>query len=379
LARRKAVIHAFLASRLALLAVGLLTQIVIEPISRQTSPLHLTDSAVLRMWGQWDTGWYMSLASHGYMSQPGPDGQVNWVFFPAFPGISAALAHLTGLPLFAAMLALANLSFLAALFLVHRFGEDVFDRPTADVAVALICAAPGSYVFSSGYTESLFLLALSACLVLLHARRWLAAGAFAALAALTRNLGIGLLLPFAFAGLPRLWTLARQAAAERRAAIAEAARIVLGAALPVIALAAFCAFLYVRTGDPLAFATAQKGWGRSLANPLGRALGPLLTRQLAATDVVNFAACWLALGLATALALWRRWSLCALAAFLVLFPLASGLASFARYSLVVLPLLLAGARLLAPRPAATLATLTVFATLNGFLMVAWTLGLWVAV
>jgi hypothetical protein len=46
---------------------------------------------------------------------------------------------------------------------------------------------------------------------------------------------------------------------------------------------------------------------------------------------------------------------------------------------VNLPLFLAAARLLAPRPAAALAVLLVFATLNGFMMAAWTLSLPVTV
>ena len=92
LARHRAVIYAFLASRLALFAVGLMTQIFIEPFSTHVSPVHLTDSAALRMWGEWDTGWYMSIGANGYAGQPNPDGQVNWVFFPAFPMLSAGIA-----------------------------------------------------------------------------------------------------------------------------------------------------------------------------------------------------------------------------------------------------------------------------------------------
>jgi hypothetical protein len=382
LANRRAVIYAFVVSRLALLAAGLMTQIFIEPFSSHRTPLELTRSAALRMWGQWDTGWYLTLAAHGYASQAGPDGQVNWVFFPAFPGLSALLAQASGLSLFSAMLLISNLSFLAALFLAHRFAREEFDRRTADIAVALICAAPGSYVFSSAYTESLFLLALTGCLVLLRARRWLAAGAFAALAVLTRNLGVGLLLPFAFATAPRLWDLAREAGARRplsRARLGEGVRMAAGLALPLLALAGFCVFLYFRTGDAFAFVSAQKAWGRSLADPIGRAVSPLLTARLPDGEVVNFAACWLSISLVIALAVMRRWSLCVLAAFLTLLPLASGLTSFARYSLVALPLFLAAAKLLAPRPIETMAVLILLATVNGFMMVAWTLGMWVAV
>lgn len=380
LGRHRAALYAFVASRLALFAVGLMTQIFIEPFSSRISPLQLTDSAALRMWGQWDTGWYVSLATAGYALQPGADGQVNWVFFPAFPMLSAALAQVTGLDVFPAMLVVSNASFLAALFLIHRFAREEFDPRTADLTVALICAAPGSYIFSSAYTESLFLLGLAGCLLMLRGQRWLAAGGFAALTALTRNLGVGLLLPFAFAAAPAVWALGQGLATgqeNRRRLLGEGVRIAVGIALPLLALAGFCLFLYLHTGDPLAFATAQKAWGRSLHLPGAWAVGPLLVGDLPENEVISFAAMWLALSLVAALALMRRWSLFVLAAFLTLIPMSTGLTSFARYCLVALPLFLAGARLLAPRPAAAGAVLIVFATLNGFLMAAWTLCLWV--
>lgn len=381
LLRHRMVIYAFVASRLALFAVGLMAQIFIEPFSSHVSPLHFTDSAALRMWAEWDSGWYMSLASHGYALHPGPDGQVNWVFFPAFPGLSAAISAVTRLPLLATMVVLSNLCFLAALVLAHRLAREEFDERTADITVALLCAAPGSYIFSSTYTESLFLMAITGCLLLLRSRRWLAAGGFAALAVLTRNLGMGLMLPFAMAAAPGLWTLGRQVAAgqaaSRRPLVRETARVAAGLALPVLALGGFCLFLYVVTGDPIAFVTGQKGWGRSVGNPFPKLYLPLLTRRLEPGDLVSFAAGWLSLGMLIGLAVMRRWSLLVFGAFLTLLPLATGLTSFARYSLVALPVFLAAGRLLAPRPAAATAVLIAFATLNGFLMVAWTLCMWI--
>src|SRR5262249_20360347 len=104
----KVVLCAFFASRLALFTVGLLTQVYIEPYSTHVNPLHLTDSAALRMWGVWDSEWYVGLASHGYSDHPRADGQVNWVFFPAYPLLSAGLAALTRMPVFAAMVLLSN-------------------------------------------------------------------------------------------------------------------------------------------------------------------------------------------------------------------------------------------------------------------------------
>jgi hypothetical protein len=375
LAPSRSVAYAFLASRLALFAVGLMTQTFLEPFSTHVSPLHLTDSAALRVWGQWDAEWYVNLASHGYADHPRADGQVNWVFFPAYPLLGAALARLTHLPVFIALVALSNLCFLAALSLVHRFARDEFDPRTADLAVALLCATPGSYIFSSAYTESLFLLAIAACLLLLRAQRWLAAGGAAALAVLTRNLGLGLVLPFAFAAGPRLWALLGEARPQRRRLV-EVLGMAAGIALPFLALAVFCLFLYIKCGDPLAFISAQKAWGRHIGDPLYEPIRPFIERgAYSQYNIMSLAYCWAAFGMLAALALMRRWSLLALGCFLVLVPLSVGAFSFARYELVNLPLFLAGARLLSPRPQAALAILIALSLLNGFMMVAWTLAM----
>lgn len=372
----------FVASRLALLAIGLMTHIFILPFTAKANGLHLAKHAALNMWGAWDSGWYVSLASAGYQSKVGPEGYVNWVFFPAYPMLSAGLAKLAHMPVFLAMLVVSNLCFLVALLLVRRLARAEFDERTADLTVALLCAVPGSYIFSSAYTESLFLLALTACLLLLRSRRWLAAGAFAALAVLTRNIGMGLVLPFAVLAAPRLWQLGRQVARDAPGArgrfLREALRVAAGLALPVLALTGFAVFLYFKSGDPLAFVTAQKGWGRTFGDPFSRPLIYLLKPRALAdnNDLVSFAFVWLSLGLLAALGLMRKWPLFVLATFLALVPLSTGITSYQRYCLVMIPLFMAGAKLLAERPAwATATALTALAALNGFMMVAWSLGL----
>ena len=374
--RHGVVIGAFAASRLALFAVGLMTQLFIEPASTHGNRLELTHFAALRMWGAWDSEAYVALATHGYDMHAGSEGQANWAYFPAFPMISAAIARLGHLSVFPVMVLVANASFLVALFFIHRLATKAFDGRVADISTALLCAVPGSYIFSSAYTESLFLMALAGCLLALHDRRWLMAGAFAALATLTRNLGIGLLLPMGLAAAGPLRSALRGGPAARPAS-GELMRIAIGLVLPAAALAGFCLYLYHRTGDPFAFATVQKGWGRRLQFPL---LRPLLAMKtgIADSDMLSFAAAWVSIGLTVALGFMRRWSLFALALFLTLVPLASGLLTYARYSLVVLPIFLAAAALLASRPAMTQAMLVFLATINGFMMVAWTLDLWLA-
>ena len=140
--RHAVVIWSFLASRLMLLAVGLLTLVNIRPLTNAGNPLSQSAHQALNIWGASDSGWYLDLATNGYQLVPAANGQANWAFFPAMPGLAAGLARLTSLTPFEAMLVVSNLSFLIALVLLHRLARQAFDAKTADVTVVLLCVAP---------------------------------------------------------------------------------------------------------------------------------------------------------------------------------------------------------------------------------------------
>lgn len=369
------VFYSFALSRLALLAVGLLTESNIRPITTRIANPQLSPYRALNIWGAWDTGWYIDLAVHGYQRAASADGQANWAFFPAYPALAGAVAGLTGVSAFEAMLVISNVCFLGGLIVVHRLACAEFDKKTADLSVLLLCVAPGSYIFSAAYTESLFLLCLSAGFLLIRNRKWLAAGIVAAAAVATRNLGIGLLLPYAWAAADRLFRDARGRDKPALAA-AEMVRVGLGGVPPILAVLAFMLYLQARTGDPLAFVHVQKAWGRSFGNPFADLLAGLVyPGKLADSNVVSFVAAWCAIALIVKLVLLRKPALLALALFLTLVPLTAGIASFARYALVIVPLWLVLANVLASRPRTAIAIVALFAMLDGFLMAAWTLGL----
>lgn len=379
------VIAFFLASRLWLEAIGILTQTLIQPyLNVDHGPVY-SSHPWLSIWGVWDTGWYVGLASHGYDAEPlaagALVGQANWAFFPAYPMISALLSDLTGLPLFPAMVILSNICFLSALLLIRRETEEEFGRPAARVTVALLCVMPGSYVFSSAYSESLFLLAIATVLMLVRRRLWLAAGIAAGAATLTRNVGIGLALPILFAGwqdllgiLPRTWTRTpgRADLANGKAGL----RIVAAMSIPACASLGFCGFLYLRTGDPLAFISVQHAWHRTIFFPPITLLIPVVfPGWLLSRYGVNFLFAWLSVAMLVPLALWKRWALLALGVFLVLVPLSAGPESYTRYTLTMLPVIMAAGALCAAHPRAAAIAIPALATVNGFMMVGWTLGL----
>ena len=375
------VVAAFGFSRLVLEAVGLLAFYKIRPHISFAHVWNYSDLPWLSIWGVWDTGWYLEVAQHGYdlarRTAGATPNQANWAFFPAYPAICRGLAELLGAPVFAVMVALSNACFLAALFVVRKATETAFGAGAARYAVLLLCFIPGSYVFSSAYPEALFLLLMASTLVLADERRWLAAGCAAALAALTRNTGIGLVLYMAVSHL-RL-SLAAPAIGKTIARRllppwGEAWRLLCALALPVAALLGFCIYLLVHTGDPLAFVTVLDGWQRHHVFPLLPLLLPWNESGFW-HNPLNYAAAVIAIFLLVQLAAWRRWDLLVFRAFLALSPLTRGLESYLRYSICMLPLIMAAGAILARHPTSAVIALSVLALLNGLMMVGWSLGL----
>jgi len=197
----------------------------------------------------YDGSWYATIAERGYDAGPFDAGvQHNWAFFPLHPMVWRAAAWMTGeFPLTG--LALANLWFLLALIVVHRFTLALdFDSDVADRSVLALGVFPASYFFALPWTESLFLLLSAACFLSALRERWWLAGAFAALAAITRVSGLFLL--------PALAILLWQSRDRMRGASW------LALALAPLAFAGFAWYLHSATGDALAFVHIQGAFAR---------------------------------------------------------------------------------------------------------------------
>ncbi|HEY9086020.1 MAG TPA: mannosyltransferase family protein [Candidatus Tyrphobacter sp.] len=210
--------------------------------------------------GNWDGAWYGSIAMHGY--EFAADGKAhNVAFFPLFPMLCALLMR-AGVPWPLAGVAINNLAFLGALFVLERYAFQRFGERTARVAVIAACVLPLSLFCTVAYSEGLFLLASAIALWCYQRQRYAYAGMASAAATAIRPLGIALALSLLLASI-----------VERRGL-----RAALGCAIGVFGLAAFAAWCAVRFGDPLAFAHAEVGWrasGLDLAGWLGLIRGAL--------------------------------------------------------------------------------------------------------
>lgn len=143
----------------------------------------------LAPWHRWDTTYYLSIVLHGYRA-----GDGTTQFHPLFPWLAKPFLALTGDPL----LGLWLVSSLAALGMIIAFSRlAALDLPPAGVQTSLLIFLffPPAFVLFAPYTESLFLLWSILCIYWARRRSWWLAGCAGALATLTRQQGLFLLVP----------------------------------------------------------------------------------------------------------------------------------------------------------------------------------------
>jgi len=373
---------AYLVSRLAMLVIGLVAR------DQMLNPVDYVwiyhDRVWLDIWGVWDTGWFLSIMSHGYdhavSTNPDTPLQANWAFFPLYPMLAAVVADLTGLSDFVSLLVVSNLCFIAALIWIHAETVDLYGPKAAKWTVVLLCAVPGSHVFSSAYSESTFLLFVVGTLAMARNGHWLAAGCLAALAVLTRNFGVLLLVPLAVYFVERElkpptrkagWMAGLLTVPRSRPFPAFAAAVL----LPCLALGGFMAFLHERTGDFLAFVTIQTAWGRTADWPIMALLRPVL--ELGRFPLAlwpSAIAGWVATGLCIVLVWKRQWAHSAFSIVGLAILLTAGLLSLFRLVLPIAPFFMMAGSLMACWPRIGFALLPAIVLTEAYLMWGWALG-----
>jgi Gpi18-like mannosyltransferase len=283
---------------------------------------------LLRMMMVGDAWYYRQIAATGY-ERPTPDAEPknSWAFFPAYPLLLKTLGGTSDRSFWILSVLVSNVALLGALFAVAAAGRAMGAADDdAERAVWYIALFPTSYFFSLPMTESLYLLLSAATFLAAARQRWPVAGILGALAAATRVIGICLL--------PALLVLPLQ----KRQRLSTQQLWLLTIPLSLIA---FIAYLYVHTGDPLAFIHAQMLWGRLTAPRFAMAFP---NSGLTLSKPWNFVALnAVAATFMIAAGVWflvrRQWSYAAYTLLSAIVPMSSGsMQSMARYALVDFPL-----------------------------------------
>lgn len=225
----------------------------------------------LHVWSTWDGTFYATIAASGYPSL------VYAAYFPLYPLLERLLAPLVGGNPALAGVIIANVSCLAVFALLRVLAERVYGRAVARRALLYLAIFPLSFFLAAAYAESLFLLLSLATFLVLSERRWRLVGILAALATLTRPVGILLLVPIIYQSsiAPRLRSrqpgekgvvvLGAGAGGTSRPTGVDVASAVL---LPILALVGFNLALEPRFGTLTPSTAAEAvGWGRRLSWP----------------------------------------------------------------------------------------------------------------
>jgi hypothetical protein len=206
----------------------------------------------LERWRNWDANLLVTIAEHGYDGVPGaePDRGLP-AFFPGMPLMLRAVHLLVGDWTVAGLL----ISFAAgavAMMALARLAEFEGRPGTGWRAVLALLLWPMAVFLFAGYSESLFLAFALPAWLAARQGRWPVAAALAAGASCVRITGLFL----ACALIVEFFA--------RRQPVRRAGWLL----LPFVPLALYSAYQYSRTGDWLAWKTAQEaGWGRHMVWP----------------------------------------------------------------------------------------------------------------
>jgi len=271
----------------------ILVAVVVGIARPGVSPVHFL--------AEWDGYPFLDVVRNGYPATiPHSGGHAlytNIPFFPLYPLTIRFVAWLLPISEAVAGILISLLAGALAAVLIHRLTEKLAGPEVADRAALLFAFFPGSIVLSMVYSEGITIALAAGCLLALMNRRWWIAGVCAGLASATRITALALLLPC-------LWE-AAVAIRHRR----DWAALVAPALAP-IGTAAYMAYLWIHTGDLLAYTHAQQAWGQGQGFATGTRAGlALLVHDPFRSELVtSLAVCLVFTLVAGAILLRARWS-----------------------------------------------------------------------
>ncbi len=321
-------------TRLPLVVAGTLS-VALLPLSRYVPSYWIIPGVdrVFDAFSRWDAWHYTRIAETGY---PSLDPS-RAAFFPLFPTLVRVVADLQGRTdragLFVAAIIVANVCLVLATMTLAALVRLDLEPDDARRSVWYLLVFPTSLFLSAGYSESLFLLLTLGAVLACRTDRWLWAAGLAGLAAVTRPVGVVVLVP-----------LAVEAFLAWRCSGAWRWRPVVAVLAPLVGIGSWMLFLDADFHDPLAFVHAQKGWDRSLELPwdtIFQFFDGHLTLESGLHSLTDLSFTIFGIALTVLAWRWLRPSYALYMTALLLVPLSSGvLLSMPRFLLVMFPMYL---------------------------------------
>lgn len=212
------------------------------------NPYLTTGLPIVEKFVRWDAHWYTYVAQHGYDLQ-------SIVFFPALIFLIRGIAPILSSDYALTGFIVCNLFAAISFALLYNLVRLDFSKEISYRVLIAYSIFPTSFYLNSIYTEPIFLTFAFSCIYFSRKGQWGYAAIFGALTALTRNIGIFLVVFMVH----ELWRQSRD--------IRHIKSVIAYLAAPPLALGVFMLYNYWLTGDFIAFVHAQKSWGREFCLP----------------------------------------------------------------------------------------------------------------
>lgn len=254
----------FVVVRIAMFAIALLTYSLIDFHSSvgvpgwSVPPVTPGWHNAITGWEHSDSIWFLRIGSTGYRA----DDQ-SAAFFPLYPVAIHLIGLVVGRHWLLASFLVSNLSLIGGMLLLHRLTTDEYGQRRARHAVLYLCVFPTALFLFAPYSEPVFLLLAVGSLLCARRRRWLVAGLLGAGAALTRSIGIVLVLALAAEAV-------HQALEDRRAGRWRPVSSLLPLAasgIPALGTTAYLYWWQLQIGDWRRPLSQQSAWGRHFSWP----------------------------------------------------------------------------------------------------------------
>ena len=124
----------------------------------RTDLWHVSDQPWLDMWARWDSGFYLRIATEGYIHTA--NDLSHLAFFPLYPLLLRVISLGAGdwAVVTAIGVLISNVATLTAFYLLYRLTLLDEDRATGQRTIWIFAFFPTSFFLSVVYTEGLFLM-----------------------------------------------------------------------------------------------------------------------------------------------------------------------------------------------------------------------------
>lgn len=363
----KYILSLFIATRLMLIFIGVISRRLLEPYHGKFSAWIYAKHVWLDIWGVYDTGWYLKIAKGWYPAVEvfNPGNQDVYNFFPLYPALMRGVGYLTG-DIYLSGIIVSNIALLIAAYYLYKLVRLDDSHETAGNSVKYMFLFPAAFIFSGVFTEALFTALLIASFYYARKEQWIYACGLGFFLAMCRVPGILVSIP--------LFIMYMRTINYNPLKIKS--DIILFALFP-LGLSVFTMICFRATGDFLAFVHIQQtAWARELHNPFIN-----LANSLSGNNIDDIFGGWFLLVFFIILiysAKFLRFEVWLIGVILITTPMLTGINSVQRYFLPVFALYIFFGKISSNKTLDQLLTITL-AMLQGYLMMCWSNGFYTIV